>query len=181
MYICVSASEPIKENPSVKSRVLVVIIWKVTYPVSSPWSSAEEEKPRLVNGIIPIQHQREWKARRQTREEKGGLLEWNSPVTFSTCESRKTWSPAIFPLQLAFTYKGQGLNWKFNPTNKHKEERKRSYMYFYFAMSFEIHFSLFFEQCWASSKVSQKHFLKLLILNFFQNKTIELSVWEIFS
>lgn len=59
MYICVSASEPIKENPSVKSRVLVVIIWKVTYPVGSLWSSAEEEKPRLVHGIIPIQHQRE--------------------------------------------------------------------------------------------------------------------------
>ena len=34
------------------------------------------------------------------------------------------------------SYKGQGLNRKFNHTNLQKEERKRTYMYFYFAVSF---------------------------------------------
>lgn len=51
MYIYVSASEPSK-NPLIKSKVLVVIIWKVIHPFGSPLPSAEEEKPRLVNGII---------------------------------------------------------------------------------------------------------------------------------
>ena len=105
-------------------------------------SLAEEEKPRLVNGISPP-------APEKMKGEKGKKKEacWGGTAQspfLSLKEERHEVQQCYPPLQLPFTYIGQGLNGKFNHTNLQKKERKRTYMYFYFAVSFLSPFVIIF-------------------------------------
>lgn len=122
----------LKRRPSIRSKVLVLVIRKATHSVGSPLSSAKEEEPILVSA----QRQREWKVQRQYREGKKGSLGQNNPVTFSMFESN------IRPCSLLSDTKGRVwtgnliLSTNIKMCFRLTPERKKNYIHifsFFFA------------------------------------------------